>query len=123
MTVGVPVTAGVAVTIRVLVPTLRRIARLPGEFRWRRRVRDLDVPCLAPLCLRRRHDLCDRHIHASGAHSGQAGDLCRDVIANLGVIAAGVLVAFAGSEYPDLVIGTMIAVVVLLGARRILRLR
>lgn len=46
-----------------------------------------------------------------------------DVIANLGVIAAGVLVAFTGSEYPDLVIGTVIAVVVLLGARRILRLR
>lgn len=46
-----------------------------------------------------------------------------DVIANLGVIAAGVLVAFTGSEYPDLVIGALIACVVLLGARRILRLR
>lgn len=46
-----------------------------------------------------------------------------DVVANLGVIAAGLLVAFTGSQYPDLVIGTIIAVVVLLGARRILGLR
>lgn len=46
-----------------------------------------------------------------------------DVLANLGVIAAGVLVAVTGSQYPDLVIGSIIAIVVLLGARRILRLR
>lgn len=46
-----------------------------------------------------------------------------DVIANLGVIAAGVLVAVTGSQYPDLVIGSVIAIVVLFGARRILRLR
>lgn len=46
-----------------------------------------------------------------------------DVIANLGVIAAGVLVAITGSAYPDLVIGAVIACVVLLGARRILKLR
>lgn len=46
-----------------------------------------------------------------------------DVLANLGVVAAGALVAVTGSQYPDLVIGTVIAIVVLLGARRILRLR
>lgn len=46
-----------------------------------------------------------------------------DVIANLGVILAGGLVAVTGSQYPDLAIGAAIAVVVLLGARRILRLR
>lgn len=46
-----------------------------------------------------------------------------DVIANLGVIVAGVLVALTASPYPDLVIGTIIAGVVLLGARRILRLK
>lgn len=46
-----------------------------------------------------------------------------DVIANLGVIAAGALVAWTGSAYPDLVIGSIIAVVVLNGARRILALR
>lgn len=46
-----------------------------------------------------------------------------DVLANLGVIAAGALVSITGSQYPDLLIGTIIAFVVLLGARRILRLR
>lgn len=46
-----------------------------------------------------------------------------DVIANMGVIVAGVLVAWTGSSIPDLVIGSVIAGVVLNGARRILRLR
>jgi len=41
----------------------------------------------------------------------------------LGVIVAGTLVAFTGSRYPDLVIGAAIAALVLMGARRILRLR
>jgi|TARA_R110002074_G_scaffold35881_5_gene97740 cation transport ATPase len=46
-----------------------------------------------------------------------------DVIANVGVILAGVLVAVTGSRYPDLVIGLMIAVIVFIGAQRILKLR
>jgi len=46
-----------------------------------------------------------------------------DVIANIGVIFAGVLVAFTGSRYPDLIIGFIIAFVVLNGARRILKLK
>lgn len=46
-----------------------------------------------------------------------------DVLANVGVIVAGAIVALTGSQYPDLAIGSIIAVVVLLGARRILRLR
>jgi len=46
-----------------------------------------------------------------------------DVIANLGVIAAGVLVAWTASPYPDLIIGTIIGLVVLSGARRILMLK
>lgn len=45
-----------------------------------------------------------------------------DVIANLGVILAGFLVALTGSPYPDLVIGLVIGLIVLSGARRILRL-
>ena len=46
-----------------------------------------------------------------------------DVLANVGVIAAGVLVAVTNSQIPDLVIGTMIGLVVLNGARRILLLK
>jgi Co/Zn/Cd efflux system component len=45
-----------------------------------------------------------------------------DVIANMGVIVAGALVAWSGSHIPDLVVGTVIALVVLSGAIRILRL-
>jgi len=44
-----------------------------------------------------------------------------DVIANAGVILAGVLVAVTSSRWPDLVVGTLIAAVVLHGGRAILR--
>lgn len=46
-----------------------------------------------------------------------------DVIANIGVILAGVLVWWTGSRFPDLVIGLLIGVVVLSGAIRILRIK
>lgn len=46
-----------------------------------------------------------------------------DVIANLGVILAGFLVAWTGSRYPDLVIGLIIGVIVLNGVRRISHLK
>lgn len=45
-----------------------------------------------------------------------------DVIINLGVIAAGLLVYLFGSNKPDLVVGTIVFVVVLRGALRILKL-
>lgn len=46
-----------------------------------------------------------------------------DVIANVGVIVAGGLVALTGSHYPDLIIGLLVGLVVMNGARRILQLR
>ena len=46
-----------------------------------------------------------------------------DVVINLGVIAAGALVAWTGSHYPDLIIGTIAGIIVLNGARRILALK
>ena len=46
-----------------------------------------------------------------------------DVIANVGVILAGLLVAVTGSAYPDLIIGLIIGLIVLNGARRILKLK
>lgn len=45
-----------------------------------------------------------------------------DVVINLGVIAAGVLVLWLQSGVPDLVIGAVVFVIVSLGARRILQL-
>lgn len=45
-----------------------------------------------------------------------------DVVINLGVILAGALVAWTGSNYPDLIIGAIVGGIVLTGARRILAL-
>jgi Cation efflux family len=46
-----------------------------------------------------------------------------DVIANLGVIIAGIFVLMTGSAIPDLIIGLIIGLIVLNGAFRILRLK
>lgn len=46
-----------------------------------------------------------------------------DVIANLGVVVAAIIVRISRSNLPDLVVATVIALVVLNGAIRILRLR
>ena len=46
-----------------------------------------------------------------------------DVIVNLGVIVAALLVHWLNSGIPDLVIGTIVFVIVIQGARRILKLR
>ena len=61
----------------------------------------------------------DRGAHMRASYIFSAND----VIANLGVILAGALVAFSGSRLPDLIVGTVIGLIVLHGARRILRLK
>lgn len=73
-----------------------------------------NVSCLL-LLVRHRHG--GAHMKASWIFS------TNDVLANLGVMTAGALVAATGSRLPDLVIGTLVAALVLLGAVRILRLR
>jgi Co/Zn/Cd efflux system component len=72
-----------------------------------------NVACLV-LVQRQRH----RGVHMEASTIFSAND----VLANLGVIAAGLLVAWTGSSWPDLVIGAAIAGLVLRGACRILRL-
>lgn len=63
-----------------------------------------------------------RHRHG-GAHMKASWIFTtNDVIANLGVIVAAVLVRSLSSPVPDLVVATVIAIVVLNGAIRILRL-
>lgn len=73
-----------------------------------------NISCLA-LISRHRQD--GVHMRASYIFSAN------DVLANLGVIIAGILVAMTGSPIPDWTIGTLIGVLVLVGAFRILRLR
>ena len=67
--------------------------------------------------------LVARHRHGGAHMKASLIFSANDVLANLGVIAAGALVAWTGSRFPDLAIGSLIAVVVLAGALRILRLR
>ena len=45
-----------------------------------------------------------------------------DVIANIGVISAGIVVYFTQSPYPDLIVGTIIFLIVVRGAVRILKI-
>ena len=73
-----------------------------------------NVACLLLLA---RHRNAGVHMRASFIFSSN------DVLANLGVITAGLLVAWTGSALPDWIIGAVIGVLVLIGAVRILRLR
>ncbi|ABE48962.1 cation transporter [Methylobacillus flagellatus] len=72
-----------------------------------------NVVCLYLIAKKR-----DRGAHMTASYIFSAND----VIANAGVIVAGMLVAWTNSPYPDLVIGTIIAMFILNGARRILAL-
>lgn len=73
-----------------------------------------NVACLVLIA---RHREGGVHMKASYIFSAN------DVIANLGVIGAGTLVAWLGAPWPDWIIGLLIGAVVLAGAVRILRLR
>lgn len=73
-----------------------------------------NVACLLMIA---RHRERGAHMQASYIFSAN------DVLANLGVILAGGLVAWTGSPLPDWIIGGLIACLVLIGALRILRLR
>ena len=70
------------------------------------------------VCLMTIHRHRDGGVHMKASWIFSAND----VLANMGVLIAGVLVFATGSYYPDLIIGSIIGIVVLLGARRILRL-
>jgi Co/Zn/Cd efflux system component len=66
--------------------------------------------------------LISQHRHAGVHMTASYIFSANDVIANLGVIAAGLLVSWTGSPWPDWIIGAFIGLVVLIGAVRILRL-
>jgi Co/Zn/Cd efflux system component len=72
-----------------------------------------NVTCMALIA---KHRQGGAHMRASWIFS------TNDVIANVGVILAGALVAWTGSHLPDLAVGAIIALIVLSGAIRILRL-
>lgn len=69
------------------------------------------------LLLIARHRDGGAHMRASWIFSAN------DVLANLGVIVAGLLVMLTGSPYPDLAIGCAVGLLVLNGGRRILAMK
>merc|ERR1712000_478362 len=71
-----------------------------------------NVICLVIIRKQRNEEV---HMRASWIFSAN------DVIANLGVISAGVLVFWLDSRWPDLVIGVIVSCVVLRGAKMILK--
>lgn len=70
---------------------------------------------VACLMIIRNHENDEVHMRASWIFSAN------DVIANMGVIIAGVLVVWLDSRIPDLVIGCIVSIVVLRGAWMILK--
>lgn len=62
--------------------------------------------------------------HKEGEVHMQASYICSstDVMANIGVVVAGVAVYFTHSPYPDLIIGVIVTAIVLRGAMTILKL-
>ena len=70
----------------------------------------------ASLVILQRWKSTDAHIRASLICTSN------DVIANAGVIVAGVLVHFTGSKYPDLIVGAIVFFLVFEGSWRMLRL-
>ena len=69
------------------------------------------------ICLRLvyKHRQGEVHMRASWIFSKN------DVVANLGVIVGGLLVAYTGSSYPDLIIGLLIAAIVVRGGVHIFK--
>ena len=108
-----------ALAVGVLAETTRRIADggAPEEIAMigiSLLALAANVACLALIA---RHRTSGVHMRASYIFSAN------DVLANLGVMLAGALVAWTGSPWPDRVIGFGIGIVVLVGSIRILRLR
>lgn len=107
-----------ALALGVMVEVLRRVfmgsaPEPPAMIAVSSLALAANVSCLALIA---RHREGGAHMKASWIFS------TNDVLANLGVIAAAALVAWTGSRLPDLAVGTAVALLVLVGAIRILRL-
>jgi Co/Zn/Cd efflux system component len=108
-----------ALAVGVLVDVVRRLVAgsapaPPGMIAVSLLALAANVACLLLIA---KHREGGAHMKASWIFS------TNDVLANLGVILAGALVAWTGSRLPDLAIGAVVGVVVFIGALRILRLR
>jgi len=107
----------IALSLWVAVEVVRRlIGESEPRSSWMMAVGGLallsNVACLAMLAKHRNGEI---HLRASFIFS------TNDVLANLGVILGGVLVATTGSRLPDLAIGAAVVLLVLRGGLRIVR--
>jgi Co/Zn/Cd efflux system component len=108
-----------ALAVGVLLDVVRRLLagsapEPPGMIAVSLVALAANVMCLVLIS---RHREGGAHMKASWIFS------TNDVLANVGVILAGALVAWTGSRFPDLAIGGVVGVLVCIGALRILRLR
>jgi cation diffusion facilitator family transporter len=107
----------VGLAVLVLIDGVRRfLAGQSPESTWMVAIGLLalgaNVTCLLLIAKHRKEEI---HMRASWIFSKN------DVIANLGVIAAGFLVSLTNSAWPDLIVGLLVAAIVLRGGVMILR--
>ena len=107
----------IAIALAMLADILRRVFTDSEPVSWLMVAVSMAALVANMTCLRliSRHRDGGDHMRASWLFSRN------DVLANLGVISAAVLVALTGSRWPDLAIGLLITVIVLRGGFAILK--
>jgi len=101
----------------ILIDIVRRIFQGSEPISELIMIMGLIALCANLICLALIHKYKDGEVHMRASWIFSAND----VIANLGVIIGGALVWWLDSRWPDIVIGIVIAVVILRGARLILQ--
>jgi Co/Zn/Cd efflux system component len=107
----------IAIALAMLADILRRVFTDSEPVSWLMIAVSMAALVANVTCLR----LISRH-RDGGVHMRASWLFSRnDVLANLGVISAAVIVALTGSRWPDLVIGLLITIIVLRGGFAILK--
>jgi len=107
----------IAIALAMLAEFLRRVFTDSEPVSWLMIAVSMAALVANVTCLR----LISRH-RDGGVHMRASWLFSRnDVLANLGVISAAVIVALTGSRWPDLVIGLLITIIVLRGGFAILK--
>ncbi len=107
----------IAITLAMLTDILRRVFTDSEPVSWLMVAVSIAALAANVICL----SLISRH-RDGGVHMRASWLFSRnDVLANLGVISAAVIVALTGSRWPDLVIGLLITIIVLRGGFAILK--
>jgi len=107
----------IGIALIMLADILRRAFTVSEPVSWLMIAVSIAALIANVICLR----LISSH-REGGVHMRASWLFSRnDVLVNIGVISAGVLVAFTGSRWPDLAIGLLITIIVLRGGFSILK--